>query len=148
MTHGRDLNSTGQRSPTPPLQQVQRVLAGLVTVILTLYGLGLIIQSNRYDRTPAYGLLTQIFSADTWGVIHLAIAAGMVAGIAARRTPTVSVIAHTLAIILVGAWDFAFLVRWVTDPDKSTTPINPTNWALVVFLAVWSVLLLDRRSAT
>lgn len=137
---------TPHRIRVPFLHRVQQVLAIVVTTALTLYGLGLVIQSPRWDRTPAYGLLTQIFSADTWGLIHLVIAAGMGVGIMIRRHPIVAVAAHTFAIILLASWDFAFFVRWLTDPAKATTSVNPTNWTLVLFLAVWSMLLMDRRA--
>lgn len=113
----------------------------LVTAVLFVYGLGLIIQSPRWHATPAYGILLRIFSADAWGIVHLAAAALMIVGILTPpRWP--SIVAHTATIVLLGIWDFAFFVRWATD--GATTSVNPTNWTAVLILACWSALLIDR----
>lgn len=112
-----------------------------VTAFLIVIGLGLILQSARWYDTPAYGVLLKIFNADAWGIIHLAVAGLMVIGITTKPRWT-SVVAHTAALVILGIWDFAFFVRWVTD--HATTSVNPSNWTAWLILAGWSATLIDR----
>lgn len=120
------------------------VLTTMLTGILTIFGLALIIQSDRWYRTPAYGDLLHILSADAWGVIYLGVAAALAAAIAARRWHSLAIAAHTLAIILFAAWDLAFVVRYLTD--SATTAVNVVSWATYTTLAVWSALSIDEPS--
>lgn len=114
----------------------------LITMVLVVFGIGLIAQSDRWARTPAYGLLLQITTADVWGLVYLAAAALMTAAIALRTRRIVQLVAHTLTVMLLGMWEFAFIVRYITD--SATTVVNVVSWSTYLFLAVWSALLIDR----
>lgn len=113
-----------------------------VTVVLTGLGLDMVIRSARWYKTPAYGNLLKIMSADAWGAIYLAVAAAMVLGMVLRTRRPIRVAAHTLAFVLLIGWEFAFGIRAVTDP--ATTIANVMSWGAYVFLTVWSGQLFDR----
>ena len=112
-----------------------------ITVILAVFGVALIVQSDRWARTPAYGNLLRIFSADSWGYVYLGVAVAMCAGILLRRHRMVRLAAHTLAGILLLVWEGAFFIRWVTD--GSTTVANVVAWGGYVSLAIWAMRLID-----
>ena len=117
----------------------------LITVILAVFGVGLIVQSDRWARTPAYGLLLQMTTADVWGVVYLAAAVLMGVALLVRQRRAVGIAAHTLTVALLAMWEFAFCVRYLTD--NATTIVNVISWGTYLFLAVWSALLIDRPAA-
>lgn len=108
----------------------------ILPVILGLFGLSLIFQSVRWTRTPSYGNLLHILSADVWGVIHLLVAALFVVSILLRPQRMVSVIAHTLGFVLLAGWELAFVVRYLTD--GATTIVNVVSWGTYLFLLILS----------
>lgn len=114
-----------------------------VTVILLAFGLALILQSNRWSRTPAYGNLLNVFDAGTWGYIYVGAAVLMVAGLVWRGIRTVSVAAHAVSFALFTGWELAFDVRYFTD--KATTIANVIAWLTYTGLVVWSGQLVDRH---
>lgn len=119
----------------PPVQTV------VVTVILAVFGVALIAQSDRWAHTPAYGNLLRIFSADVWGVIHLCVAAAMVTGILLPAYRLVRLAAHTLAGVLLLVWEGAFIIRYLTD--SGTTIVNVVSWGTYLMLVVWAMRLID-----
>ena len=112
-----------------------------VASILTVFGIALIFQSGRWQRTPAYGNLLQIFPAHVWGIIHLVIAALIFLGLMIR-VRIFSIFAHTFAFVLLATWAGAFVIRYLTDAN--TTIVNVVSWAVYLFLLVWSGKLIDR----
>lgn len=119
----------------PPVQTIA------VTIILAVFGVALVTQSDRWARTPAYGNLLHIFSADMWGAVHLGVAATMVAGMLLPAYRVVRVAAHTLAGVLFLVWESAFVIRYLTD--SSTTIVNVVSWSVYVMLAIWAMRLID-----
>lgn len=119
------------------------VQTAFITAVLAAIGTDLIVQSDRYYLTPAYGVLLDIVNADIWGVVYLVAAAGLFVYIVLPRNHVVGVITHTLVVILLGVWEFAFVVRWSTD--KATTAINVVSWLTYLALAIWSAVLVNRR---
>lgn len=124
-----------QRLWRPPVQTVA------VTVILAIFGVALIAQSSRWAHTPAYGNLLRIFSADVWGVIHLGVAAMMLAGILLPAYRLVRLAAHTLSGVLLLVWEGAFIIRYLTD--SATTVVNVVSWGVYLMLVVWAMRLID-----
>lgn len=119
----------------------------VVIVALFLQGLDMIVQSDRWHRTPAYHNLLIILNADAWGAIHVAASVSLaVALFVLGRYRMASVVAHTVVIALLATWEVAFIVRWITDtgPHAGTTAANPINWGVLVFLAVRSAMLYEQ----
>jgi hypothetical protein len=114
-----------------------------VTAVLLAFGLALIFQSDRWTKTPAYGNLLSVFSADTWGYIYVGGAVLMAAWLAWRKTRPISVAAHAVAFALFMGWEFGFDVRYITD--KSTTIANVIAWLTYAGLVLWSGQLVDRH---
>jgi len=113
---------------------------GLVAIFLA-FAFGLLVQQNRWYSTPAYGNLLIIFSAQTWGIIYLAAAVGMLLSALLRTQRAISLIAHTYAFMLLVSWEAAFIVRYLTDPK--TTIANVVAWAAYVALVLRSATLID-----
>lgn len=120
---------TRLRSPRPGLGDML-----IATGWFALTGLGLIIQSDRYSNTPAYANLIEVLPAQVWGGFHLAVAAALLAAITHLQARWATTAAITAAFALTGAWWVAFIIRWATD--TGTTPVNPTNWVLMLFLLI------------
>ncbi|MGH3827639.1 MAG: hypothetical protein ACRDQX_10770, partial [Pseudonocardiaceae bacterium] len=57
------------------------------------------------------------------------------------RKRWISIAAHTITVTLIAVWLLAFIIRWLTD--AATTIINPLNWSVLLFLAVWSAMRID-----
>jgi small-conductance mechanosensitive channel len=106
------------------------------TFAYVLIGAGLLIQPNRFSRTPAYGNLIRVFPAQTWGVIYLVIAAGLALWVLGRVPAWWGIAIHTVAITLVSGWLLAFVVRWITD--DSTTIVNVASWSIFLLLTIRS----------
>lgn len=109
-------------------------IIGLIT-LLAIFGLALVFQANRWGRTPAYGNLLQILPAPVWGFVYLGAAVLLLTGLLLKIRP-VSMAGHTLAFILLAAWELAFFVRWVTDPF--TTIANVVAWGYYLSLLMRS----------
>lgn len=110
--------------------------------VYIVFGADLWLQPSRWDHTPAYGNLLDIFNQRTWGTVYLIIATVMVLSMWRRHERVLAVLAHTLAIMLAAAWWVAFIVRWATD--AGTTIVNVANWAVLLFLLIYSAVRLDR----
>jgi hypothetical protein len=107
------------------------------------YGLGLVFQSSRWYRTPAYANLLHITSADVWGYVYLGVGGLMALGLVLWGNRALNVAAHTLAFVLLAMWEVAFIVRYLTD--SSTTVSNTISWAAYMFLLFSSALTIDRK---
>lgn len=109
---------------------------GIVILAYTLIGLGLVLQPDRFSRTPAYGNLIHVFTAVTWGALYLAVAAGLALWLAGVTPIWFGTSAHTIAVMLVGGWLAAFVVRYATD--SATTIVNVASWTVFLILTVQS----------
>jgi putative Mn2+ efflux pump MntP len=104
-------------------------------------GTTLIVQPDRFDATPSYGLLLDIFDQKIWGIVYLLAAAGLGLSLWKRRRRTLLTIAHTFAIALTLVWLGAFVVRYVTD--SATTIVNVASWGVYLALLVRSAVDID-----
>jgi hypothetical protein len=111
-----------------------RVMLGAFLFI----GITLIIQPDKYDKTPSYGLLLQIFDQLTWGIIYLVAFAllSLSRFDFGRWSITVSTIAHTFAIALTASWLLAFIIRYISD--DATTIVNVVSWGVFTILLITS----------
>lgn len=135
-----------ERGPTefylPVRKRLIPVQSLVINFVLLALGLALIFQPQRWSRTPAYANLLLLLPANIWGVIHLVLGCALaVAVFVLHGNRTVTIVVHTLVIMLLAIWDVAFVVRYLTD--SSTTVVNVVSWGTYVFLAVRSALLLD-----
>lgn len=132
---------------TPGWQQgskAKRPWAGFgITAVLAIFGTMLVVQSDRWYKTPAYGNLLHIMTADTWGYVYLGIATLMCFGLIFWGSRRVNVATHTLAFVVLAAWEVGFIIRYLTD--QSTTIVNVVSWGTYIFLVVSSALAIDRK---
>lgn len=126
--------------------KVRKVPATVMAVAYLFFGLGLLLQPDRWDLTPAYKLLLDIFDQSVWGVIYLVVAAVLAGSVWLLGGRVAIIVSHMLAIALTTVWFIAFVIRWITD--RATTCVNPTNWLVLLAILVFSVLLLGSRPAT
>lgn len=113
----------------------------LAILAFTLIGGGLLFQPDRFQRTPSYGNLLRIFPAVTWGAMYLVVAALLVSWTVRRAPQWWGVVVHTVAVMLVIAWLFAFVVRYFTD--NATTIVNVASWTVFLALLIESALDID-----
>jgi hypothetical protein len=117
-----------------------------LSVILLVFGVALIFQSHRWAKTPAYANLLTVFSAPMWGLLYLAAAVLMAAGLFLRKIRWVGLSAHALTFVLLLGWEFGFLIRYATD--SATTIVNVVSWATYIGLVMWSTKCLDEHPST
>lgn len=119
-----------------PLQSVA------ITIVLLALSAAMFGQPTRWRRTPAYANLLSITNTHVWGTAYLA--AGVLVLLAVfivRRSFALSIVAHTVTVVLLVTWEVAFLIRWATD--SSTTAVNVISWAVFLFLAIRSAVLFE-----
>lgn len=114
----------------------------VLAIILTVFGFTLIFQSSRWSRTPSYGNLLRIFSADTWGFIYLAVGILLFLSVAFYTVRMLGVMSHTFAFVLLLGWEVAFIIRYATD--QSTTIVNVMSWLNFLFVLLLSSRYIDR----
>lgn len=127
-------------------RQRRHILAALshltvLTVAFTAFGITLIAQPHRWDNTPAYANLLDIFGQQVWGTIYLVVAGLMVLA-ALARLRWMLILAHMVAIALVVAWLSAFVIRYLSD--SGTTIVNVVSWSTYLYLLIRSVALMDQ----
>jgi hypothetical protein len=114
----------------------------VMSAAFTIFGLSLLFQSHRWQSTPAYHVLLEIFAAQAWGGLFLV--SGVLLGAAARlygRMRWLAVAALMLALALTAGWMLAFTVRYLTSSD--TTPETWVSWAVFGFLLLKAAARLD-----
>jgi hypothetical protein len=99
------------------------------------------LQPSRFSATPSYANLLSIAPAQVWSAVYALPALMMMASIWRYTNRTLVIATHTLTIALLLGWEYAFIVRMVTD--HGTTVVNPLNWGLMLFMAVRSFLLIE-----
>jgi hypothetical protein len=117
--------------------------AAIVAWAYMVIGLGLWFQPGRWNRTPAYGILLDIFSQRVWGTLYVAAAIGLAISVWLATNRAFAIIAHITAIALTTVWLTAFIVRYLTD--QSTTVVNPVTWTVLLGALVYSALLVDKH---
>lgn len=112
----------------------------LICVAFLLYGLGMVLQPNRFTRTPAYGTLTAVLDIRWWGVIYLvsAVTFGVYTLLVTGRN--FGIVTHILGLLVTSVWLAAFLIRWLTDWD--TTVVNVGSWLVLTIIIARSATLI------
>jgi hypothetical protein len=119
----------------------------VMSAAFLIFGLSLAFQAHRWESTPAYHVLLQIFSAQVWGVMF--VLSGTAMGLAAwkfERWRWLVIAALTVAFTLTTGWMLAFVARYASSPN--TTPETWVSWAVFDFLLVKVAISLDRPPAT
>lgn len=132
--------AVGHELTTHALRRPKQTI-GLAVILLALGG-DMVLRSSRWYRTPSYGNLLKIMSADAWGAVYLSVALVVVAGLVLKTNRVIRLAGHTLAFVLLLGWEFAFVIRSITD--SGTTIANVVSWGTFLTLAVWSGQLIDR----
>lgn len=112
-----------------------RLNLSVMAAAYSIFGVSLVFQPYRWQSTPAYHVLLQVFAAQAWGGLFLA--SGMLMGLAAwqyERHRWLVITALTLAFTLTTGWMLAFIARYATSPN--TTPETWVSWAVFGFLLV------------
>lgn len=112
----------------------------LIFVAYTIYGLGMLLQADRFSRTPAYGTLTQVLDIRWWGVLHLVVAALFAGYTVVVSGRLYGIVTHIVGLLVTSIWLLAFLIRWVTDAN--TTVVNVASWLVLVLLMARSATLI------
>src|ERR1700733_1413570 len=96
-----------------------KLTLAVMSVAYAIFGLSLIFQSYRWETTPAYHVLLQIFTAPVWGWLFLVSGAamGMSAWQFRRRWPPIAALTFTFA--LTTGWMLAFIARYLTSPNTT-----------------------------
>lgn len=113
----------------------------VLTLVFIGLALALWLQAERFDNTPSYATLLQIFPQYVWALIYFF--AAILNGLGVRCSSRVLlIVAHTFSIGLLAAWWLAFVIRWVTD-THGTTPVNVLSWGVFMYVAIRSARLID-----
>lgn len=113
----------------------------IVIISYAAIGVTLILQPERYDATPSYGLLLDMLDQKIWGIVYLLAAATLGLSLWRRRRRTLLIVAHTFAIALTTVWLGAFVIRYLTD--SGTTIVNVASWGVYLALLVRSAVDID-----
>jgi hypothetical protein len=115
---------------------------GVMAAAFIIFGLSLTFQSHRWESTPAYHVLLQVFTARAWGVVFLLAGLGMAAAAWRFDRRWAVTAALTAAFTLTTGWMLAFVVRYLTSGD--TTPETWVSWAVFDFLLLNVAIGIDR----
>lgn len=121
-----------------------RIPASIISAAYMIFGLALWLQPGRWSRTPAYGILLDLFPQQVWGSIYIVVALVLALSVWVTNAHSVGIAAHAVAIALTTVWLTAFVVRWVTD--SATTVVNPVNWSVLLAVLIYSMSLVSKRS--
>jgi hypothetical protein len=113
----------------------------VMSAAYVIFGLSQVFQAHRWQSTPAYHVLLQVFPAPAWGGLFLAAGAGLAlaARFFARRLAVYA--ALMLAFALTAGWMLAFAVRYLTSSD--TTPETWVSWAIFGYLLLKVAISVD-----
>lgn len=114
----------------------------LAVVIHTVLGLDLVFASVRYSKTPAYGILIDIFNAPTWGFLYLGVALVLAICFFLPTFKPLVIVSHAISIALLGFWWIAFIARRISD-DK-TTIVNVNSWFVYLCITLGSLFVIAR----
>jgi hypothetical protein len=117
------------------------VWPGVVIAIAYLgFGLDMLLQPRRFYTTPAYGTLAQVFDIRLWGACYLFAAILLGAYVSLVTSRLFGTIAHTITGTITLVWWFAFLIRWLSDPN--TTAVNVVSWGVFLLVIIRSMTLI------
>jgi hypothetical protein len=105
-----------------------------------IYGLGMVLQSTRFDATPAYRNLSQMLDIRLWGVAYLMTAIMFSVYTLLTTGRLYGIITHIVALVVTGIWLLAFVIRWLTD--SGTTVVNVGSWLVLTLIIARSASLI------
>lgn len=149
------MNLSDDLAPPPPgkaprvLPRRGLTLTRLMVGVYVALGASLVMIPERFGLTPAYHNLLVLLPAQTWGILYSGSALVLAVWLS-RESPrgTSAIVAHLPAVALGAWWWMAFVVRFFTDHEKSTTPVNIISWFVFVFLLLRSMYLALRDEGT
>lgn len=112
--------------------------AGIISGAYALLGVSLWLESDNWSRTPSYAILLDILPQQAWGSMLIILAVLLAITTWITDSKLLSLSAHYLAIFFTAGWMIAFIVRYLTDPMRSTTPMNPITWAVLLAVLMYS----------
>jgi hypothetical protein len=110
----------------------------------TALALALWFQPSRFGNTPSYANLLNIFRPHTWAVLYAIPAVLMILSLWHYTAKKLVILTHALTIALLAVWEFAFVVRWLTD-DR-TTVVNVLSWGYMLYLATRSLTMMGAHT--
>jgi hypothetical protein len=116
----------------------------VLMAVFTVLALALWFQPGRFDHTPSYANLLDIFHQPIWALAYAVAACLMAVSLRYHTSRVLVSITHTASIALLGTWWIAFIIRWATD--SGTTPVNVVSWSVFLYIAARSALLVDSYS--
>jgi len=109
----------------------------MMTVVFGGLGVALITQPGRFALAPSFNVILQLLPACAWGGMYLIVALLLLASIVARHRFTILVIAHTVALAMVAAWEAIFLTEYVM-PGSRTVIVYSLSWAVFILMLTQS----------
>ncbi len=109
---------------------------GLLTLVCILFGTSLVLDSTRWYRTPAYGMLLTQATAQTWGTLYLFIAF-LLAVTLFIPSRFLLVMAHLTVLGVLTWWFSGFTARYFSD--SATTPVTAVMWFVLICLDILSM---------
>lgn len=108
----------------------------------SIFGLSLLFQPHRWESTPAYHVLLEIFAAPAWGGLFLVSGVTLAAAAWQFGRRWLVIAALTLAVALTVGWMLAFVARYLSS--LTTTPETWVSWAVFGILLLQVAAGLDR----
>jgi hypothetical protein len=109
--------------------------------VFTLLALTLWFQPERFSNTPSYANLLNILRQHTWAVLYAIPAILMMVSLKYYMLRGLVIVTHTLTGAMLIAWEYAFIVRWITD--SGTTIVNVLSWFVLIYLLIRSAVTID-----
>jgi hypothetical protein len=103
------------------------------------FGLDMLLQPDRFSKTPAYGTLTAVLDIRIWGACYLTAAVLLTVFVSLVTNRQYGVIAHIVSGTITLMWLLVFIIRWQTDPN--TTAVNVVSWSVFLIVIVRSLTL-------
>lgn len=113
----------------------------LISVVYLAIGSTLWLQPHRFDNTPSYGILLQVLSSRTWGMLYLAVALLMLGYVTWFRNMRYAIASHAAISCLTLFWLTAFIIRYISD--NGTTIVNVASWATYLVIIIRSAFMID-----
>jgi hypothetical protein len=116
------------------------VWPGVVIAIAYLgLGLDMLLQPDRFSKTPAYGTLTAVLDIRIWGACYLAAAVLLAIFASLVTNRQYGVLAHIASGTITLVWLLVFIIRWKSDPN--TTAVNVVSWSVFLTIIIRSLTL-------
>lgn len=124
-----------------------RLHAAIIAVLYGGFGVSMLLQPLRWQRTPAYHTLFVVLPELVWGVIFTAVAVLLlVSALQFPKKYTLRFAGLMGALMLTTFWGVAFFVGWLTS--NNITPVTWGSFAVNFYLLLRAARLLKKDIAT